>query len=84
MRLKLDPFAPNGVSEASAASVTNISTQQLSETGVTAGTYGDASNVGQFTVDSTGRITSAQNVEITSQDINNLYATMVKLGLGAF
>ena len=35
-------------------------------TGVTTGTYGDASNVGQFTVDAQGRITFAQNVPISS------------------
>lgn len=34
-------------------------------TGVAAGTYGDANNVGQFTVDTQGRITFAQNVPIT-------------------
>ena len=34
-------------------------------TGVGAGTYGDSTNVGQFTVDATGRISSAANVPIT-------------------
>jgi hypothetical protein len=34
-------------------------------TGVIVGTYGDASNVGQFTVDAQGRLTSAANVPIT-------------------
>ena len=34
-------------------------------TGVGAGTYGDATNVGQFTVDAQGRISSAANVPIT-------------------
>ena len=33
---------------------------------VTPGTYGDATNVGQFTVDAQGRITSAVNVPITA------------------
>ena len=37
---------------------------QLVTTGVAAGTYGDAQNVGQFTVDSKGRLTFAQNVPI--------------------
>ena len=34
--------------------------------GVVPGTYGDATNVGQFTVDTQGRITSAVNVPITA------------------
>ena len=33
-------------------------------TAVTPGTYGDATNVGQFTVDAVGRITSASDVPI--------------------
>jgi len=33
--------------------------------GVTVGTYGNTGNVGQFTVDAQGRITSAANVPIT-------------------
>ena len=35
-------------------------------TGVTTGTYGDANNVGQFTVDAQGRLTSAANVPISA------------------
>ena len=35
-------------------------------TAVTPGTYGDGTNVGQFTVDATGRISSAANVPIAS------------------
>lgn len=37
----------------------------LDSTGVTPGTYGDATHVGQFTVDAKGRLTFAQNVAIT-------------------
>ncbi|SFV32080.1 beta strand repeat-containing protein [Thermoflavifilum thermophilum] len=37
----------------------------LANSGVTAGTYGDATHVGQFTVDSKGRVTSASNVSIS-------------------
>ena len=37
----------------------------LETTGVTANTYGSATEVGQFTVDATGRITSASTVTIT-------------------
>ena len=39
-------------------------------TGVGAGTYGNATNVGQFTVDATGRITSAVNVPIAASAPN--------------
>lgn len=46
---------------------------QLIATGVVAGTYGDAQNVGQFTVDSKGRLTFAQNVPIliTPSQVSN-------------
>lgn len=37
---------------------------QAGTSGVTAGTFGDSTHVGQFTVDSNGRITFAQNVAI--------------------
>lgn len=35
-------------------------------TGVTAGTYGDGSNIPQFTVDAQGRVTSATNIPLSS------------------
>jgi hypothetical protein len=37
----------------------------LADTAVTPGTYGDASHVGQFTVDQKGRITAASNIAIS-------------------
>ncbi|MEP7235349.1 MAG: hypothetical protein ABI778_08645, partial [Ignavibacteriota bacterium] len=37
----------------------------LTTTGVTAGTYGNPSQVGQFTVDAKGRVTSATNVTLS-------------------
>jgi len=40
------------------------SSLSLGNTGVTAGTYGSASQVAQFTVNAQGRITSASNVSI--------------------
>jgi hypothetical protein len=60
----------------------------LANTAVSAATYGDAANVGQFTVDAQGRITSALNVAISiaaanvsglgtmsTQDANNVAIT---------
>ena len=47
-------------------------------TTVTVGTYGDATNVGQFTVDAQGRITYAQNVPIAGGGT----VTQVSTGLG--
>lgn len=38
---------------------------KIADTEVTPGTYGDATNVGQFTVDQQGRITAAANVAIS-------------------
>jgi hypothetical protein len=38
----------------------------LANTTVTAGTYGDATNIPQFTVDSKGRITAVSNIEIAT------------------
>jgi len=46
----------------------------LGVTGVTAGTYGNASSVPQFTVDDKGRITSATSVAIPQGDITDVVA----------
>lgn len=43
-----------------------ISSSRLPSTAVTPGTYGNATNVGAFTVDSTGRIATAANIPITA------------------
>ena len=43
----------------------SVTAAKLENTAVTAGTYGTATQVGQFTVDAQGRITSATNVTIT-------------------
>jgi hypothetical protein len=42
-------------------------TLELTNTGVANGTYGGASNIGVFTVDDDGRITSASNVSVSSE-----------------
>lgn len=41
-----------------------IGSSSLGHSGVTAGTYGDATHVGQFTVDASGLVTAAANVGI--------------------
>src|SRR5210317_1493888 len=48
----------------------NTLTIGLTETGVTADTYGSSTQVSQFTVDENGRITSASNVNINFSDAN--------------
>lgn len=42
----------------------SVTSQKMSATGVAAGTYGNATNVSQITVDAAGRITTAANVPI--------------------
>lgn len=43
----------------------SVGPTQLANTAVTPGTYGDATNVAQFTVDADGRLTAATNVAIS-------------------
>lgn len=45
-----------------------VGSVELASTAVTPGTYGSATQVGQFTVDADGRLTSAGNVSITESD----------------
>lgn len=44
---------------------TQLGSAQLPSSGVTAGTYGDATHVGQFTVNAQGQVTAASDVAIT-------------------
>jgi hypothetical protein len=46
--------------------ITISGTIAMADTAVTPDTYGDGTNVGQFTVDAQGRITAASNVPITA------------------
>jgi hypothetical protein len=63
-----DPVITIAGDATGSATMTNLGdttiTVDLSNTGVTAGTYGDADSVGQFQVDEDGRIVDASNVNI--------------------
>lgn len=63
-----DPVISIAGDATGSATMTNLGnteiTIDLSDTGVTAATYGDANSVSQFAVDVDGRITSASNVDI--------------------
>jgi hypothetical protein len=52
------------------ANANSTVTFDLANTAVAAGTYGDAANVGQFTVDDQGRLTAAANVAISISTAN--------------
>lgn len=52
--------------------ITTTGTVSLANTAVTPATYGDATHVGQFTVDQQGRLTSAASVAITYPASGNL------------
>lgn len=64
---------------------TKVGTSTLSNSGVTAGTYGTANTLGQFTVDATGRITNVTNVSIaipTVVGLSNTTLTLIGGGAG--
>lgn len=49
-----------------------VDADELAATGVTAGSYGNSTNVASFTVDSDGRLTSASNVSLANMSITTL------------
>jgi trimeric autotransporter adhesin len=57
--------AGTGLSGGGSVSLGGSTTLNLGNTAVTAGTYGSATNVPQFTVDAQGRLTAASNVTIS-------------------
>ena len=73
-----------GTGLSSVAGATDTVTINLDNTAVTAGTYGSASQVGVFTVDAQGRLTSASNtsIAIASTDVTD-FAEAVADAVGA-
>jgi hypothetical protein len=63
--------------DVTAAQDSNATT--LANTAVTPGSYGDATHVGSFTVNSQGRLTAAANVAITSSAVPLHWATRTNL-----
>jgi hypothetical protein len=63
------------------ATSTGVITLPLGNTGVTPGIYGSGSQIGQFTVDNKGRITSATNVALSLSGTLNAYGNT---GSGTF
>jgi len=57
---------------------------ELTTTGVTASTYGSVTQVGQFSVDAKGRITSAASVAIDASAIGAIKFTDLGTGVSAF
>lgn len=55
--------------------ITTTGTVALANTAVTPGTYGSATQVGQFTVDQQGRLTAASNVSITAGTVTSVALT---------
>ena len=63
--------------------ITTSGTLALATSGATAGTYGDASNVAQVTVDAYGRITSVSEVAISGGGGGSGTVTSVQVGGGS-
>lgn len=67
-----DPDFVNGAITASNIANGTITNTQLANTGVVAGTYGDSTHVGSFTVNSKGQITSATSIAIVGGTVTQL------------
>lgn len=57
--------------------ITATGSVAISNTGVVAGTYGDGTHVGQFTVNQQGQLTSAASVTITGAAVNTNWFPLV-------
>ena len=62
----LDVIGSGGISSTASGSGGGLVVVTLDDTAVTAGTYGDADNIPQFTVDAKGRLTAASNVALST------------------
>lgn len=60
-----NPTIANGAITAAKYAAGSVGPAALASTGVTAGSYGNATQVGSFTVDEDGRVTTAANVTIS-------------------
>jgi len=56
----------------------NLKQNTLTSTGVSAGTYGNSNNIPSFTVDSLGRMTTASNVALPMQNLQDM---SIQLGI---
>lgn len=57
---------------ANAIGASAIDAEELASTGVSAGSYGDSTNIASFTVDADGRLTTASNTSIANLSITTL------------
>lgn len=64
----------------SGGTITTSGTISLSTSGVTAGTYGDATNTAQIVVNSQGQITSATNISISAGIVRVVNRVLVSSG----
>lgn len=75
------PLTSSGTGTSVPGSSSGVVTISLGASGVTAGTYGDATHVGQFTVTTSGVITAAANIPISGGGSTGQYMPTVVGGL---
>ena len=78
LRVKADGITANEIAAGA------VGASELASTAVTPATYGDATHVGQFTVDADGRITAAADVAITGSGITKVPASYYRRTAGDY